>query len=158
MPSCVHMQFFTRNPIFRSKMSKSGVQSGKIRKNLFFIIYSFRFSSFFTSNRRISLFLTSKSDSSWKTVYIDNRACLESSNLVKNSQNRFYSSRFSSIFTSNCQNWTFSTWTSDSCCKTVYFGSWNGLESWISIKTLRNWFYIFLFSSFSYVVGCYFGP
>ena len=31
MLSCLHIQFFTRNPNFRSKRSKSGTQEGKFR-------------------------------------------------------------------------------------------------------------------------------
>ena len=39
------------------------------------------FSNLLTSGRRNCLFLTWKSDSSWKTAYIDSWACLESANL-----------------------------------------------------------------------------
>ena len=33
LSSCLYVQFFMRNPMFRSKMSNSGVQGGKVRKN-----------------------------------------------------------------------------------------------------------------------------
>ena len=48
--------------------------------------------------------------------------------------------RFSSFFTSNCQNWAFSIGKSNSWRPTVYFPSWKGLESWIWVKTPETCF------------------
>ena len=55
--------------------------------------------------------------------------------MSKKPKNKFYSLRFSSFFTSNCQNWAFSTGKSNSWRPTVSFPSWNGLESWSWVKT-----------------------
>ena len=62
----------------------------------------------------------------------------ELANCPKNSKKNNYSLRFSSFFTSNCQNWAFSSGKSNSWRPTVSFPSWNGLESWSWVKTSEN--------------------
>ena len=122
MPSCLYTQFFTRNPNLRSKIANFDSQTWNMRKNEMSKIMVFHcFSFFFMSNRRISLFLTSKSDSSWKTTYIHIWACLDSSNLMKKRQttcfNIIFRFLFSSFFTSGGCFPSFLTSDSDSVCR-----------------------------------------
>ena len=59
-----------------------------------------------------------------------------------------YSPRFSSFFTSNCQNLLFSTSNSDFFWNTVYIDSWASLESSNSMKNCKKWFLDFYVSLF----------
>ena len=80
------------------------------------------------THRKSSHQVWSKSD--WFCTSYEEKKLTFLQNIAKT-----YSLRFSSFFTSNCQNWAFSTGKSNSWRPTVYFPSWNGLESWMLVKT-----------------------